>query len=158
MNWDAVIGISEVIGVIAIIASLVYVGTQIRQNNLIARATIIHDTGAVSMRIAELVAQDAELAAIYQKGTHGESLTGTDLVRFLALVDMYLTWLEDVDCQFEADLYFQEDGLEDIVDAQSGDLAEFFSTPEARQSWKNELKHIYRPSFVNKIDKYIDKI
>lgn len=45
-------------------------------------------------------AQSNELAEIYHKGTSEESLTGTDLVRFLALVEIYLVWLEDVDSQF----------------------------------------------------------
>ncbi len=154
MNWDGVIAISEVIGVIAIFASLIYVAVQIRQNNSIARATMIHQTNTVSTRTAELVASDPELADIYSRGFSGESLTGVDLVRFLALVEMYLAWVEDVDSQFEAGLYFQEEEIGDMVDHMSSEIVSFFSTPEVREWW-HDNKHMYAPSFARKLDKHI---
>jgi hypothetical protein len=137
VNWDGIIAVSELIGVVAIIASLAYVGVQIRQSTSIARATIIHATYSDAMRMAELIVQDSEVAAIFHKGTTGESLAGTDLVRFFALIEMHLTWLEDVDSQFEADLFFQDEELGDFIEYMSGELASFFSTPEARQWWQD---------------------
>ena len=44
MNWDAVIAVAEIVGVMAVIASLIYVAMQIRQNTAIARANIVHET------------------------------------------------------------------------------------------------------------------
>ncbi len=108
VNWDAVLAITEVVGVVAVIASIIYVAVQIRQNTSIARATIVHETNTSAMRVPELIAQDAELADIYRKGLDGESLQGADLVRFTALVEIYLTWLEDVDSQYMSNLYFDE--------------------------------------------------
>ena len=116
MNWAAINAISEVIGTVAIVATLIYVAVQIRQSTSIARATIIHETNSDSIRLSECIAMDAELAAIYQKGTNGESLSGTDLVRYLALIEMHLAWFEDVDSQAEANLFFQDDELRDVVE------------------------------------------
>lgn len=158
MNWDAIAAIAEVIGVIAIIASLIYVAIQVRQNTAITRANIINETNADAQRIPELIAQDAELAAIYDKGMHGESLTGADLVRFIALVEMYLLWLENVDTQFRADLWFKEEDLEDVVDKLSHEFVPMFSTPEVRQWWHDFAKHAYPSRFVKKLDKYIGAI
>ena len=155
MSWVAIIGVTEVIGVIAIIGSLIYVAAQIRQNSLIARATIIHGTNSDAMRVPELIASDAELAAIYQKGFNGESLTGTDLVRFLALCEMFLTWLEDIDAQIEANLYFQDVEIEGAVDSNSREVRAYMSIPEVRQWWL-QGKVAWRPSFAKKIDKYVD--
>ena len=115
MNWAAINAVSEVIGTVAIIGTLIYVAVQIRQNTSIARATIIHGTNSDAMRLSECIAMDAELAAIYQKGTNGESLSGTDLVRYLALLEMHLAWFEDVDGQAEANLFFQDDEMRDVV-------------------------------------------
>lgn len=154
MNWVAIIGISEVVGVIAIIGSLIYVAAQIRQNSLIARATIIHGTNSDSMRVPELVASDAELAVIYETGLSGESLTGADLVRFMALFEIFLTWLEDVDFQFEANLFFQDVEIEDAVDSNSREVRAYSSTPEVRQWWR-QGRVGWRPSFARKIDKYV---
>jgi hypothetical protein len=73
MNWDAVIAVSEIIGVVAVIASLIYVGAQIRQNTDIARATIVHETSVSFSRIHELLADNEELSDIYVRGVAGES-------------------------------------------------------------------------------------
>ncbi|WNC72362.1 hypothetical protein RGQ13_19930 [Thalassotalea psychrophila] len=156
MNWNAIIALSEVVGVIAIISSLIYVAAQIRQNTLIARATIIHSTNTAATRIPELIAQDAELAIIYRKGISGQSLDGVDLERFIALVEMYVIWLEDVDSQFDADLYFNDDDLDGVIDAMSYELMNWFSTPEVRKWWHQEAKQNYVPGFAIKMDKYIE--
>lgn len=155
MNWDAIGAMAEVIGVVAIIASLIYVAIQIRQNTQITRANIINETNTDAQRIPEIIAQDAELAAIYHKGTHGQSLTGTDLVRFQALVEMYVLWFENADTQFAADLWYQEKELDDVVDYLSEEVLPFFSTPEVREWSDDTHKKIYPSGFVEKIDKHI---
>jgi hypothetical protein len=155
VNWDAISAIAEVVGVIAIIASLIYVGKQINQNTKIARANIVHETNATALRIQELIAQDASLANIYKLGSSGVSLEGTDLERFIAIVHMYMTWLEDTDSQYVAGLYFEEDDEEDLVDYMSRDFAQLFSTPEIRRWWHESGKVAFRPSFVQKMDKHV---
>jgi hypothetical protein len=67
---------------------------------------------------------------------------------------MHLTWLEDIDSQFEADLFFQDGELEDWVGYMSGELAIFFSTPESLQWWQDN-RGFYRPSFARKVDRYV---
>ena len=148
--------LGEFIAAIATLATLIYLAIQIRRNTSIARATIIHQTNSAGMRELELVAQNADLAAIYDKGMKGESLTGTDLVRFIAIVEMYLIWLENVDSQNSAGLYFQGDDLDDVVDKLSGEIRELFSTPEVRQWWHHRAERNYMDSFVKKINKHID--
>ena len=86
--------------------------------------------GATVWKRIERVTLHAE---IYSRGISGESLTGVDLVRFLALVVMYLAWVEDVDSQFEAGLYFQEEEIDDMVDHMSSEIVSYFSTPEVRK-------------------------
>jgi hypothetical protein len=155
MNWEAISAIAEVVGVVAVIASLIYVGLQINQNTKIARANIVHETNATFLRIHELIAQDSTLADIYRRGTTGTSLEGAELERFMALVSIYMTWLEDVDSQYASGLYFDEDDDEDLVDYMSRDFRRYFSTPEVRKWWREIGKLEYRPSFVQKMDKHI---
>ena len=102
MNWEAAGAIAEILGVIAVIGSLIYVGRQINQNTQIARANIVHETATLSNQVFQLIAQDSELADIFGRGTTGVSLNGVDLQRFTALVTMYMTWLEDIDSQSTA--------------------------------------------------------
>jgi hypothetical protein len=148
--------LGEFIAAIATLATLIYLAIQIRRNTSIARATIIHQTNSDGMREFELVAQNADLAAIFDKGVRGESLAGTDLVRFIAIVEMYLMWLESVDSQNRAGLYFQGDDLDDVVDKLSGEIGEFFSTPEVRQWWRQRGERNYVDSFAKKINKHIE--
>lgn len=155
MNWEAISAVAEVIGVIAVIASLIYVGLQIKQNTEIARANIVHETNTASLRIKELIAQDPSLAEIYKQGTNGISLNGVDLERFTALVGIYVTWLEDIDSQYRSGLYFDEEDDEDLVDYMSRDFARLFSTPEVRSWWHETGKLEYRPSFNEKMNKHI---
>ncbi len=62
MNWEAVSAIAEILGVLTVIGSLIYIGRQINQNTQIARANIVHETNALSNQIFQLIAQDSELA------------------------------------------------------------------------------------------------
>jgi len=75
MNWDAVIALTEIAGVIAVIASIIYVGVQIKQNTAIARATIVHETSVFYSRFYEVLAADADLTDIYRRGIQGEELS-----------------------------------------------------------------------------------
>ncbi len=70
---------------------------------------------------------------------------------------MYLTWFEDADSQFEADLFYQDEEMEDLVEYLSGELVLYFSTPEARKWWQDN-RGFYRPSFARKVDKYVDAL
>ena len=72
ISWDAVIAIAEIGGVFAIIASLIYVAAQIRQNTDIARATIVHETSVSFSRFHELLAADAELTDREGRGINGD--------------------------------------------------------------------------------------
>jgi len=156
MNWEAVSAIAEILGVIVVIGSLIYVGRQINQNTQIARANIVHDTNTLSNQIFQLIAQDSELADIYDRGTTGVSLNGVDLRRFTALVTIYMTWLEDIDSQTTAGLYFDTPGDESTIEYMSREFSCFFSTPEVRHWWHDSGKIGYHHDFIRKTDRHID--
>ena len=51
MNWDALGAIGEIVGAVAVVASLIYLATQMRQNNTLARAA---NYEAIGSRFSEL--------------------------------------------------------------------------------------------------------
>ena len=155
MNWEAASAIAEVFGVIAVIGSLIYVGRQINQNTQIARANIVHETNSLSNQMYQLIAQDAELADIFDRGTTGVSLEGAELQRFTALVTIYMTWLEDIDSQDSADLYFEHQFGDNMIEYMSQEFLCFFSTPEVRHWWHKVGKIAYHPDFKRKIDCHV---
>ena len=157
MNWDAVIGFAEVIGVVAIVVSLVYVAAQIRQNTDIARAMIVHETSVSFMRFHEVLASEAELADLFHRGTRGDELSDAETVRFVALLEMYLALLEDIDHQYKADLYFDEDDDVDIIEFIAPTFRPLLSSPVARKWLKSMGPHSLTPSLYTKISKIMAK-
>ena len=151
MNWDAVIAVSEIIGVVAVIASLIYVGAQIRQNTDLARATIVHETSVSFSRIHELLADNAELSDIYVRGVAGEELSVVDARRFTSLIEITMAYLEDVDHQWKSGLYFDEDDDTDIVVFLAPTHREFFSSPVFREWWRQVAPDSTTPSLFVKI-------
>ena len=116
MDWTAASAIAEIVGAIAVVASLIYIATQIRQNSdllrqniEIARSTIIHETSAMYVGMHAQIAQNEELADIYRRGMDNESLDETEQVRYIALIQMALTALEDTEFHYTSGLYFVED-------------------------------------------------
>jgi hypothetical protein len=93
-NWKSV---AEFVGVIAIVASLLFVGLQIRQDQNIA---IAGTYGALTESVeifADLVDRNAD---IWKKGLDGEELSSADKIRFYALAkaiqthysSIYIRW------------------------------------------------------------------
>jgi hypothetical protein len=155
MNWDAVGAISEIVGVVAIIASLIYVAVQIRQNTDIARATIVHETSVSFSRFHELLAADAELADIYIRGVRGEDLTEIETRRFISLIEITMAYLEDVDHQYKSDLYFDEEDDIDLILYVAPTYREFFCSPLFRKWWKDVAPDSITPSMYVKMSEIL---
>ena len=151
MNWDAVIAIAEIVGVIAVIASLVYVAAQIHQNTDIARATLVHGTQVSYSRFHEMLAADAELADIYIRGVHGDDLSEIETRRFNSLIEITVAYLEDVDHQYKLGLYFDEDDDIDLILYIAPTYRELLCSPLFRKWWKDVAPDSITPSMYLKI-------
>lgn len=155
MSWDAVIAIAEVVGVVAVIASLVYVAAQIHQNTDIARATLVHGTQVSFSRFHELLAADAELADIYIRGENGEDLSEVETRRFNSLIEITVAYLEDVDLQYKLDLYFDEDDDIDLILYIAPTYRRLFCSPLFRKWWKEQAPDSMTPSSYAKISEIL---
>ena len=74
--------IGELLGVTAIVASLIFVGLQMQQDQDIAIADTYGSLAESTANLADLVDRNAE---IWQRGLDGEALSITDRIKFLAL-------------------------------------------------------------------------
>ena len=151
MNWDAIIAVAEIAGVIVVIASLIYVGVQIKQNTAIARATIVHETSVFYSRFYELLARDADLTDIYRRGIQGKELSDIEVLRFESLLEVYMAILEDLDHQYKANLYFDEDDDVDLLEFMAPSYKAFLSSPIARTWWMRVAKDSTNPSMYKKM-------
>ena len=158
MNWDAIVAIMEVVGLIAVVVSLVYLAVQVRQNSqligqntLVARSAMVHETSVFYARFFELLAQDSELASIFRRTENAEGLSPDEIVRFEALMEVYFTSLEDMDHQYKSDLYFDEDDDEDLVRYTAPADRDMLTCKYGANWWDRTAKHRCTPSFYEKI-------
>ena len=110
MNWQAIAAVAEAVGAIAVVASLLYLAVQVRQNTRQSRL------GAQQAMVAELgtvlqsQAQDREFATLLAKGLQDlASLDPVEKVRFLSHIGHLLRLYEAVY------FYHDEGALDDRI-------------------------------------------
>ena len=83
MNWDAIIGVAELVGAIAVVVSLGYVAVQIRQNTVATRYQTTQNLIAANSDANYMFANNGELASIAMKGCYEpDSMTDEERFRF----------------------------------------------------------------------------
>ncbi len=82
----------EFLGGIAVVVSLIYLASQIRQNSKLLRSSTASATSEISGRVNTLLVQDPEVARIFWEGTTDwEALTATDRQRFDPLMGLLMS-------------------------------------------------------------------
>jgi hypothetical protein len=160
VNWDAIVAIVEVVGLLAVVVSLAYLAIQVRQNSqlisqntFVARSAMVHETSVFYARFFELIAGNSELASIFRRGVDSEELDADGITRFEALLEVYFTSLEDMDHQFKSDLYFDEDDDDDLVLFMAPAYRDMLTCTYGRTWWDRTAKARCTPSFYDKIQK-----
>ena len=114
MNWDAVGAIAELAGALAVVATLFYLASQVRQgreateantksveqSRLFAEAEFHSNSIRFSEPFYEWIAKDETLATLYRKGLiELSSLSDIEIIRFNALMS---TWVLSVKAAMES--------------------------------------------------------
>lgn len=90
MNWEAIIAISELIGVIAIVLTLLLVVKEIRQNSQVLEITALRDATDHWNHWSNMVASSPDLAEIVVRGDQSyTSLPAPDAVRYGAYLQTF---------------------------------------------------------------------
>lgn len=160
MNWEAVIAVVEVAGLLAIVISLIYLAIQVRQNSelirqntFVARSAMTHETSVTYSRFFEIIAENGALSNIYRRATNSEELDSDEKIRFEALLEVYFTSLEDSDHQYQSGLYFDETDDTDLVEFLAPAFREMLDSPLGREWWERTAKVRSTPSFYEKIER-----
>jgi hypothetical protein len=93
MNWDAIGASAETLGAIAVIATLVYLTVQLRQNTrAIEHSThrgVLDDAHQWMYKMIE----NPEIAELYLSGMRGDELSSRDRIRFSLLLNtLFVHW------------------------------------------------------------------
>jgi hypothetical protein len=106
VNWEAVSAIGQVVGAVAVavVISLIYLGTEVRNN---ARATRLASMRSLSEAINQYFktcAEDADLADLWFPGIYDfQPIEGASRMRFSSLMESRSNWFSDQFQKFIAD-------------------------------------------------------
>jgi hypothetical protein len=158
MNWDAVGAISALIGAIAVVASLVYLAFEVRQNTrqleqseqtAIAASLNVSATNYRENR--HHIYTNADVAEIYLKGAADPgSLGEVELYRYRLLMSNFVDANWDIYVQTVATGFSPETWESQASKA----IARVLGTPGGRWFWKNFCAD-YPKEFRQEIDRLI---
>ena len=124
----------EFVGAIAVVITLVYLATQVRQNTRMMRASIRQARSDSSVHLYSLGATSV-IAEIRDKESRGEALTELEEER------MFL-WNISIWRQQQTIFFQAQDGLLDVQtrDEQSAIVRNLMKSPSARRYWADQRR------------------
>lgn len=150
MNWDAIGAIGETVGAVAVVISLVYLAIQMRSQNRETRLSTINSSLTTWNSLMAMVAENSELADIWNRGLKNEELSEGQEVQFRAFANSYLRVAEG--------LYLQhlEGRLDERIWLGIGKgTTVFLSAPGIHRFWSLR-KDWYSPEFREFIEGEIE--
>ena len=147
MDWEAIGAIGEVLGAAGVIATLVYLATQIRQNTRALQAASIDSMTSIANDVRSEIFNDPDVAAIYVNGLKSiESLDEVQRERFRLVMTNALWALWNAYTQAQL-------GDSQSWDAQKPLLRRFLSQPGGEWYWET-----YKSEFSAEYQAEVDLI
>ena len=143
-DWGA---IGEIVGGIAVVATLIYLGIQLRQNTAGMQASAFQQWVAVHTQIMAGV-MDKDVAAAVQAGAADtRNLTEDNYVQFITYCRQFMHMQQ-------AQYYLYRQGVirEEIWNYNRADLIGFFVFPGVKQWWEAGARTHFTPDFVRMLE------
>ena len=141
MTLQDLANLGEVIGAIAVIASLIYLAFEIRQNTRAMRRAATQDIHRSLNDQARCLVESPDLAALaFRASQRPEELTGEERFRF----QMLLTYLFS---NFELAMEYYREGLlgDDIIEGWMKGIRPLFEHPLVVEWWEAEGQGTFSP-------------
>jgi hypothetical protein len=148
VDWDAIGAVAELLGALGVIASLIYLAVQIRQNTESVRMASHHGVAEQFQRSNLAALEDPQLAELLIRGLpDASSLSDVDRLR----VDLYLLSLFRT---YEELYQLHQKGLVDheLWDSREQSMMRWMSYPGVRSWWRDSQVHMFIASFRAYID------
>jgi len=157
MNLQDLGAIGDLVGGVAVVVSLVYVGYQIRQNSTQIEhnsrqleAATYQQAANAFMQWQALLAQDAELADLWRRAFAGELRGSVERTRFHSVVGILFTAYENnfFQVQFGA-------MRRDTLNLSRDSIARILASPEGAAWWHRQAPSILTPEFRAAVEKLV---
>ena len=131
MNWEAVGAIAEAVGAVAVLVTLVYLASQIRQNTKSLKATATQAIMSETTSTYAALAFDEEMSRIYWSGLQDFwALNQSDRRRFATYMASTMKPWENILAQVRLGTVDHE-----TMEGGRSELIRHFSQPGMRQWW-----------------------
>ena len=147
VNWEAISAISQIIGALAVVVSLLYLAREVRSSAHATRVASERSLTDLTIQFLREVAEHPDLSELYHRGIHDfESLEGAERVRFSALMGQSFRL-------FEATYYGQSEGHvgERLWRGAEAALRDFSGYPGI-QAWWRTRSHWFSEDFANLVN------
>lgn len=146
MNWDAIGALSDLLGAVAVIVSVLYLAAQVRLGTADVRANIINALHSKEVDVSAMVATSTVLATAVDKAHTGGVLTDEERAAYTMF--LYSAWVN-----FQAQFHEHERlGMEsEHREAARIRLAGMFESPLSKAVWER-LKNRYTPQFQRHVE------
>lgn len=152
MNWDAIGAIGEILGALAVVATLGYLAIQIRQSTAVARSSTRQAIAEMSMASGSDVVRDRELAEIELRNMKGEALGEVDRLRMFARAYTGMRHWENIHYQYLSGML-----TEDEWRGFRANLKALMQWESRRRYWEHE-KHYFSQKFQVEIATIISEL
>ena len=149
MNWDAISAISQLVGSIAVVLSVLYLALQVHQSTRVAKLAT-QDAAATALRdVTKPLMENAELERIWRIGLEDLSaLSAEDRARFFHATYQFLKAFETIHFHYVYGLMDRQ-----LWDGWHGLLKHYVAAPGIAQYWK------LRPEvFSERFRKFVDAL
>ena len=152
MNWEVIGIFAEIIGAIAVVVSLLYVGVQIKQSAASTRAQAINQVNSQYGSLMSQIALNGELATIYRIATEGGELNPDQATRYSAYLSAFFAYLEEHYLLAQVGIYAEELGdAQDTIEFLTPLIVRLLKSPVAKQWWVDESKTLYLADFGERV-------
>jgi hypothetical protein len=142
LNWEAISGVAEVVGALAVVVTLIYLSRQIGQNTAALRSTATQAASEQASEMYRTLAVDPELPGIFVRGLPTpDKLSAEETARFNSIWMSVLFNIQN--------WYLQtQDGFLDgsLLASWARIMTPITAEPGFRAFWE-QRRHIYTPEF-----------
>ena len=147
MSWDALGAISEFVGAIAVVVTLVYLAIQVRQNTSALKSTATQGAHDQTAALYDLVSGDASLADLFVRGLISpDELTSIETARFFSLSMAFMFRFQNWYLQTRSGLIEKE-----LLESWSRVLRQLSGAPGFQRFWQQRA-HIFADEFVRHLE------
>jgi hypothetical protein len=163
MNWDALGAIGEIIGAVAVLATLYYLAAQIKMQNRELEKSNKNVTAQLSIDVNNMLInnfdalmRDKEFVQIYQKGMANQPLDEIETIQFAQYVNRWVALCESVVVVTKAEVMFVGDYDLDFLYGNPY-VHKLIATEVGARWFDDEAPLTYSEDFLAKIEDFRPK-